>query len=164
MPRTRTVDAREVEPKARATFNMDELVKGGADIEVVHGGKDFEKLIRTEGFMEEIVHVRILQSGDPNAPKMCELGVGIGSMDGKGAGRDKRMGLLPGKIYPVPRFVVEVLAHSKVTALSQQQGPSGRPDDIVMVEKHSYFYPFEVVRDDNPRGRMWLEKVLADPA
>lgn len=173
------VDARMVQARARDPFDLTQVNDGGPDLHVVGRDPDFEAVIQTPGFYDETVHIRILDTGDVNAPRMVELGAGIGPIasdkkpiedsDGKlinakGLGIARRMAMMRNQIYRVPRYVVEILAHSKVTTLTQQMGPSNRPDDIVMVERHSFFYPFEVVRDDNPRGRMWLEKVLADPA
>jgi hypothetical protein len=33
-----------------------------------------------------------------------------------------------------------------------------------MIAHHAHAYPFELVRDDNPRGRAWLEAIMAEPA
>lgn len=165
MPRAqpRTTSTHDVSPKARQGFDLDTLAKGGSDIEVIQPGKDFQQLVENEAFMHDLLEVRFHETGDPNAPKMIEVGVGIAGIDGS-AGKDVRKAYMRGQIYQIPRFVVEVLAHAKVTSLVQKQGPSGRPDDIVNVEKHAFYYPFEVIRDPNPKGRAWLEKVLADPA
>lgn len=161
----RTTSTHDVNPKAREGFGLDDVVHGGTDIEVIQAGKDFQKLVDDESFMHETLEVRFHETGDANAPKIIEVGVGISPSDGsKKGGRDVRRGFLRGVIYKMPRYMVEVFAHAKVTSLTQQQGPSGRPDDIVNVEKHAFFYPFEVLSDPNPRGRAWLEKVLKDPA
>jgi len=32
------------------------------------------------------------------------------------------------------------------------------------VARHGLSYPFELVEDANPRGRAWLQNVLAEPA
>ena len=161
MPRAQkkpVADTNQVRVQDRGGFNLDTVVQGGPEIQVINGGKDFQKLVEEEGFMHEKLSIRFHETADPNAPKLVEVGVGI-------EGRDVRRAFERGKIYnDVPRFLVEVLAHAKVTDLRQKQGPSGRPDDIVNVEKHAFYYPFEVLHDPNPKGRAWLEKVLADPA
>jgi hypothetical protein len=156
MPRA-SKSTHDVRPAARPGFDLNALVEGGSDIEVIKPDRNFQKLVEDENFMYEELEVRFHETGDANAPKMVEVGVGI-------PGKDYRKGFLRGKIYKVPRFMVEVFAHAKVTSLEQKPGPSGRPEDIVNVEKHAFFYPFEVLHDPNPKGRAWLEKVLADPA
>jgi hypothetical protein len=33
-----------------------------------------------------------------------------------------------------------------------------------MIARHGLAYPFELLSDTNPRGRAWLQNVLAEPA
>ncbi len=178
MARERT--SYDAQPKARPPFNMDSLVQGGPDIEVVEADADLRKLYEDEKFMNEIVHVRFLSSGNANAPRMVELGANLAGHTGprrkptedfpdgrpgvaQGGGRSVRRGYDYNKVYPIPRFLLEVVAHAKVTTLKQVQDPRN-PMELLNVEEHSFYYPFECVRDDNPKGRAWLEKCMNDPA
>jgi hypothetical protein len=157
-------DTNEAPQQDRAGFNMDELVRGGSDIEVVTADKDLVRVMKEAAFFEEILKIRFHETTDENAPRLVELGVGISPMKGGKGGKDVRRAFERGKIYDVPRYIVEAAAHAKISALRQKPGPSGRPDDIVNEIKNSFSYPFEVLHDPNPKGRAWLEKVLADPA
>ena len=152
----------DVQQKPSTPFNMDALVQGGPEIEVVKGDKDFRKVAEDAAFMEEMIDIRFLGTGDVNAPKMVEVGVGTSSPDGKSGGKNTRKGFVRGKVYTVPRFMFEVLAHAKVTTLKQIQDPHN-PMELLNVTEHSFFYPFECVHDANPKGEAWREKVLADP-
>ena len=168
----------DAQPQARPPFNMDSLVQGGPDIEVVPPGQDITKLIADVKFMNEIVYVRFLDGGDPNAPRMIELTVNTAGTTGpmttdgdgnekpgvaKSGGKSVRRGYERNRIYPMERFILEAIAHSKVTVMTQQPHPNN-PNEIIQVERTSFSYPHEVVRDDNPAGAAWLEKVRRDPA
>lgn len=160
MARTKT--SYDVPQKPSVPFDMDALVQGGPDLEVVQGDKDYQKVAEDAAFMEEMIEIRFLGTGDVNAPKMVEVGVGTSAPDGKSGGKSTRRGFMRGKVYTVPRFMFEVLAHAKVSTLKQVQDPRN-PMELLNVVEHSFFYPFECVNDPNPKGEAWREKVLADP-
>lgn len=153
----------DAKPKARPAFNMDALVQGGPDIEVVEADGEFQKLAEDTKFMNETVYVRFLSTGNPNDPTMVELGVNTIGANGKSGGLSVRRGYERGRVYPMPRYLLEVAAHAKTTTLEQVPDPRN-PVEKINVERHSFFYPFECVRDDNPKGRMWLDRVMNDPA
>lgn len=152
----------DVQNKPSVPFDMESLADGGPDIEVVHADADFRKVAEDTAFMAEIIEIRLLGTGDPNAPKMVEVGVGTASADGKTGGKNIRMGFERGRIYRVPRTVFEVLAHAKVSTLKQIPDPRN-PNELLNVTEHSFFYPFECVNDPNPKGLAWREKVMNDP-
>ena len=152
----------DVNPKPSVPFDMDTLVQGGPEIEVVDGDKDFRALAEDAAFMEEMIDIRFLSSGDVNAPKLVEVGVGTSAPDGKTGGKNTRKGFQRNKVYSIPRFMFEVLAHAKITTLRQIENPRN-PMEMLQVLEHSFSYPFECVRDPNPKGEAWREKVLNDP-
>ena len=64
----------------------------------------------------------------------------------------------------VRRKYVEILARMKETKYSQVTRNPAAPDQIDMIARHGLAYPFEMLSDENPRGRAWLSNVLAEPA
>jgi hypothetical protein len=64
----------------------------------------------------------------------------------------------------VRRKYVEILARMKETKYSQVTRNPAAPDQIDMIARHGLAYPFELLNDANPRGRAWLQNVLAEPA
>ena len=161
MPRAERT-THDVKQRPSAPFDMNTLVAGGPEIEVVQGDKDLQKLAADAAFMEELIDIRFLSSGDRNAPKLIEVGVGTSAPDGKTGGKHTRKGFERNKVYSIPRFMFEVLAHAKVSTLRQIPDPRN-PMEMLNVVDHAFFYPFEVVHDPNPKGEAWREKVLADP-
>jgi hypothetical protein len=141
---------------------MDTLAQGGPEIEVVQGDKDFRKLAEDAAFMEEMIDIRFLSSGDQNAPKLIEGLAGTSSPDGKTGGKTTYMGFQRGTVYTVPRFMFEIFAHAKISTLRQVPDPRN-PVEMLQVLEHAFAYPMECVRDPNPKGAAWREKVLADP-
>ena len=61
----------------------------------------------------------------------------------------------------VKRKYVEALARARFTKYVQKRPDPSRPDYIVMDEVTVLSYPFAVIEDPNPRGREWLEQILA---
>lgn len=179
MARKSAATSFDAQPQVRPPFDMDSLVEGGPQIEVVTDS-DFQKVAEDEAFMNEIIKIRFISNGDPNAPKMVELGVNTAGRTGKmgsptddypdgrpgtaaRGGKSVKKGFAYNVVYDVPRYVAEVAAHAKITSLQQVADPRD-PMRMMHVERSTFFYPFEVVADKNPKGRMWLEKILSDPA
>jgi hypothetical protein len=52
----------------------------------------------------------------------------------------------------------------KETKYNQVTPNAAAPDQTEMRARHGLCYPFELVEDANPRGRAWLQNVLAEPA
>jgi len=141
---------------------MDVLADGGPEIEVVDGDKDLQKLAEDAAFMEEMIDIRFLASGNVNDPKLVEVMAGTSSPDGKTGKKTTRMGFQRNKVYSVPRFVFEILAHAKISTLRQVANPNGSMEPLQVLE-HSFFYPFECVNDPNQKGEAWREARLNDP-
>ncbi len=152
----------DAQVQEKPAFDLDQLAEGGPQIEVVRDG-DFQKLAEDTKFMNEPVQVRFLPSNDPNATKLVELGANISSRDGKSGGQSVKRGFERGKVYTIPRYLVEVAAHAKTQVLEQSTDPRD-PYRIMQSLRDSFTYPFEIVSDPSPKGRAWLDHVLADPA
>ena len=72
--------------------------------------------------------------------------------------------LIRGVPTTVKRKYVEILARMKETKYTQVTRNPSAPDQIDMVARHGLSYPFDLVEDKNPRGRAWLQNVLAEAA
>jgi len=123
------------------------------EIETVAESKDFGKLVSDEAFMNELVTVMVHTTTDENQPNHCVV-----SCNGL------NQPLMRGFPTTVKRKYVEILARMKETKYTQVTRNPSAPDQIDMVARHGLCYPFDLVKDDNPRGRAWLQNVLAEPA
>lgn len=165
MPRTATAKRSTYDAKEHITqpFDLEALAQGGPDIEILPADRDLRKLMEDAKFMNEPVQIRFHETGDINAPKAVEIHVTTRGADGKTGVKHFKKVFPRGVNVVVPRYVVEAMAHSKETSLTRVENPRD-PMDVRHVNRNSFYYPFEVIRDDNPKGRAWLDKVLADPA
>lgn len=121
------------------------------DIQVVDGlhfADKAEELI----FMEEPVVIVIHTTSDKFAENPVPLGNG-----------GRRMFVPRGTNVVIARKYVEVLARAKVDQFGDQEYI-----DNDGIRHHRYpkgvnlQYPFSVVEDKNPKGKAWLQKVLAE--
>ena len=149
--------------KATEPFDLATLTEGGPEIEVIGADQDIQRVIEDAAFMNENIEIRFHEANDANAPLAVEVDVRTRSADGKKAGKQYKRVLMRGVKHVVPRFVAEALAHSKNTKLVRVDDPRD-PMNVKHIQKSAFYYPFEVVRDPNPKGRAWLDKVLADPS
>lgn len=103
-----------------------------------------------EAFMNEPVMVTVMSSGKDNEHKFVQVAVnGITQM----FQRDVPI--------VVKRKYVERLARAKETGYEQTlDHAKGEAMNMLNANK-SLRYPFQVNRDDNPRGAAWLRSVLA---
>lgn len=122
-------------------------------IETVAETKDFRELAAEESFMNELVTVLVHSTTDENQPP--QVIVNCNGMN---------QPIMRGYPTEVKRKYVEILARMKETKYSQFTPNPSEPDRIVMQARHGLSYPFDVVEDKNPRGRAWLNNVLAEPA
>jgi hypothetical protein len=162
---------------------MGTLAAGGPDIVEVPPSADLEKLLAGEEgelFMNEKIDIICRSNADPHAPKAVEIHIDTGGITGPmtapcpefpygkpgvaGRGGRKFHDVIPyDRPVSVPRFVFEVMAHSKTTRLVQTPHPT-IPMELMQQQIHTYSYNFECVRDPNPKGQKWREKVMADRA
>ena len=122
-----------------------------AQIETVT--KDIKQLVLDEAFMNEMVTVMVHSSTDENQSPHVILNC-----------NGTNQPLMRGVPSTIRRKYVEILAHMKETKYSQVTRNPAAPDQIDMVARHGLAYPFELMDDANPRGRAWLNSVLAEPA
>lgn len=114
---------------------------------------DAETVIVDEAFMHEKVVILISPPANESEPEQAQVSVNV------------RHYYIPrGRPVVVPRFVVEALAHAKQENFKMNAGNSNDPTSTRPVSNHLFSYPFMVSRDDNPKGRAWLEKVMHDPS
>ena len=115
--------------------------------------KDIKQLVLDEAFMNEMVTVMVHSSTDENQSPHVILNC-----------NGTNQPLMRGVPSTIRRKYVEILAHMKETKYSQVTRNPAAPDQIDMVARHGLAYPFELMEDANPRGRAWLNNVVAEPA
>lgn len=123
------------------------------EIEPVSQSADFRKLAADEAFMNEVVTVHVHPSSNENEPPHV-----IVNCNGT------NQPIIRGIPTKVKRKYVEILARMKETRYTQSTPNPAAPDEIKMTPRVGQVYPFEVLEDQNPRGRAWLNHVLAEPA
>lgn len=122
-------------------------------VETVAESKDFSALAASEAFMNELVTVMVHSTTDENqAPHV------IVNCNGT------NQPIIRGMPTKVRRKYVEILARMKETKYTQVTRNASAPDQIDMIARHGLAYPFDLIDDANPRGRAWLQNVLAEPA
>jgi len=130
-----------------------EIIDDEPIIETVAESRDFSKLAADEAFMNELVTVMVHSTTDENQPN--HVVVNCNGMN---------QPLIRGVPTTVKRKYVEILARMKETKYTQVTRNPSAPDQIDMVARHGLSYPFDLVEDKNPRGRAWLQNVLAEAA
>ena len=130
-----------------------EILDDTPTIDPVSQVADLRELAASEVFMNEMVEVMVHSSTDENqAPHVI--------LNCNGTNQP----ILRGVPTRVRRKYVEILARMKETKYSQVTRNPAAPDQIDMIARHGLAYPFEMLSDENPRGRAWLSNVLAEPA
>lgn len=108
------------------------------------------KAAELEAFMNEPVMVTVLSAGKDNEHKFVQASVnGVTQMF------EREVPIV------VKRKYVERLARAKETAYAQTLDDRLGEGMNRMTSQNSLRYPFQVVRDDNPRGAAWLRAVMA---
>jgi|TARA_R110000868_G_scaffold262341_1_gene520630 hypothetical protein len=130
-----------------------EISDDAPTIDLVSELKDFAALASSEVFMNEPVTIMVHSTTDENQPP--QVIVNCNGMN---------QPIMRGYPTTVKRKYVEILARMKETKYSQVTRNPAAPDQIDMVARHGLSYPFDLVEDKNPRGRAWLNNVMAEPA
>lgn len=130
-----------------------EIVDDAPIVETVSESRDFRQLAADEAFMNELVEVLVHSSTDENQSPHVILNC-----------NGTNQPIMRGVPTKVRRKYVEILARMKETKYSQVTRNPAAPDQIDMIARHGLAYPFELLNDNNPRGRAWLQNVLAEPA
>lgn len=125
------------------------------EIELVNPGTevDLHAMAADEQFMNELVTIHVHPVTDENAPPYVILNCN-GTNQPVARGVDQA----------IKRKFVEILARMKETKYTQVQNNPNDPSDISMRGRSGLCYPFEVVQDNNRRGRAWLTKIMAEAA
>lgn len=102
-------------------------------------------------FMAEMLDIYILPSTDKNESKLFPVDTNTGSIVFE-----------RGKSYTVRRNVVEILARCKRTGFEQKDfvNKDGIQDSM-QIPSSALAFPFQITRDDNPKGAHWLRFTLA---
>jgi hypothetical protein len=130
-----------------------EISDDAPEIDLVSESKDFSALAASEAFMNELVTVMVHSTTDENQPP--QVTVNCNGMN---------QPIMRGYPTTVKRKYVEILARMKETKYTQVTRNPAAPDQIDMQARHGLAYPFDLVEDKNPRGRAWLNNVMAEPA
>jgi len=130
-----------------------EILDDTPTIDPVSQVADLRELAASEMFMNEMVEVMVHSSTDENQSPHVILNC-----------NGTNQPIMRGVPTRVRRKYVEILARMKETKYSQVTRNPAAPDQIDMIARHGLAYPFELLSDDNPRGRAWLQNVLAEPA
>lgn len=155
MSRGRTAEVEStdfVNPELNGLIDFGALPVGGVTVMPVTEREfknDQEGKLAYEKFMAEPIVIRIHRTADKNEPPIAELGLnGVKAF----VPRDKPVRL--------PRAYVEILARSQVRNYSQERNPDPNADEGMFTKRHGgASYPFQVIKDDNPRGRAWLARI-----
>lgn len=130
-----------------------EVIDDAPIIETVAESRDFSQLAADEAFMNELVTVLVHSTTDENQP--AQIIVNCNGVN---------QPIVRGLPMQIRRKYVEILARMKETKYSQVTRNPAAPDQIDMIARHGLAYPFDLIEDKNPRGRAWLNNVLAEPA
>ena len=127
-----------------------EILDDAPVIDTVAESRDFSKLASDEAFMNELVTVMVHSTTDEHQPN--HVVVNCNGMN---------QPIMRGIPTTVKRKYVEILARMKETKYSQVTRNPAAPDQIDMIARHGLSYPFDLVEDNNSRGRAWLQNVFA---
>ena len=116
-------------------------------------GENLNEAVALEAFMNEQVLIHVYTDGTSGA-----LEVVTPTVNGV------NQPIIRGRDQYVKRKYVEVLARSKIITYRQEVADPSRPENIQMTPIANMTTPFVVREDKNPKGRAWLENILAQPA
>lgn len=123
-------------------------------LETVREDKDFKSLVDSEKFMNELVEIDIAP-GQAEGDNPCV----VLSVNGV------NMPVWRGVPTRVKRKYVEVLARMKQTSYSQRPQDMSNPErSNELLPRTFLVYPFQVLEDKNPKGRAWLQAIMAERA
>jgi hypothetical protein len=150
----KVLDATEQKIGQDSVITMEPTGPAAVDIPVVEAvdGPDAMKQIEELAFMEELVDVTVLDTEDKYASKVVTIGVN---------GRNQNF--VRGQSVTVKRKYLEGLARAKPVSLRNEEFLNNDGDKQFRYPTSTGLrYGFTLDRDDNPRGREWLKKVLKE--
>jgi len=122
-------------------------------IEPVAANVDLRELVASDAFMNEPVTIRLHETSDENLQQIATINCnGVNQPIARGV------------TTTVKRKFVEVLARMKETKYNQRMVNPSEPDRMEMIPRSGLVYPFEVLKDENPKGREWISHILNEPA
>jgi hypothetical protein len=114
--------------------------------------REFKETQEVMQFMQDLLVIEIHRSSDQNAPTHALVGV-----------NGEQVWLPRGRKLRVPRYFVERLARSRPRDYKTEDNPDPRADIAKRTTRQTGMdYPFNVLQDPNPRGRVWLERVIKE--
>jgi hypothetical protein len=133
--------------------NLDDLSRSDLDIAKADP-LAFEDHAAELAFMAEPVKILLAETNDPN-----EQNVVFVSVNGRG------VYLQRGIPQIVRRYYVERLYRARPQKIDTSIGRNQNGDPVNRITKKSALqYPFEILQDNNPRGRPWAEKMKREGA
>lgn len=127
------------------------LRNGSPQVETITE-REFKTVEEAEAFMAELVDIEVHRSTDPNASPQVPVGV-----------NGDKLWLPRGTPVRLPRKFVEVLARSQEASFRTDTNPDPQADEGKIIRRtNGQSFPFSVLRDPNPRGRAWLERVTRE--
>lgn len=130
------------------------LVREPEEVLVLDKPLETEEL-KALAFMEELLEIRLEPSSEENAPQLIDVYVN-GQAEWVPVGRP----------WILKRKFVEVLARSKPMSVKTNhltpEAAGNREITNEVIRTVRAKHPFSVLRDDNPKGREWLTRVLMD--
>ena len=106
--------------------------------------------VEMEAFMNEIVKIRIMDTAEEGKNMVILPQVNAINQP-----------IVRGQWVPVRRKYVEILARNKTTRFKQETPNPSEIDRKIMRAISALVDPFEI-RDPNPKGTEWLDRILAE--
>ena len=111
-----------------------------------------ERDVELTAFMEQPVRIRVHEAQQEGALDVITVTVnGI------------NQNIIRGQDLDVKRKYIEALARCRTTTYEQRVQNPAEPSNIQMVPKTVLSYPFAVINDPHPKGKVWLDQILAQP-
>lgn len=150
----RTIDTRDQKIGQGQTFNLPATGPVGPledEIETVDTPRWRDKA-KMEAFMAEFVEIRVADTGGVNEEQFIDIG-----------SNGVRQFVQRGVWQRVRRRFVEVLARAKRDVIHTPEFTDAAGNNSTRLVKTPVLrYPFEM-RDKNPDGQVWLQRVLLEP-
>lgn len=111
--------------------------------------REFKTTVEMEAFMQEEIVIRIHPTGDKSAPPVIPIGC-----------NNEQIWVPRGKAVSLPRKFVESLTGYELAFSTERARDPNSDEGMVQRTAANQPYPFTVIRDTNPKGRAWLERVM----
>jgi hypothetical protein len=111
--------------------------------------REFKTQAENEAFMQEEIVIRLHPTSDKNAPPVVPVGC-----------NGEQVWLPRGRPISIPRKFIESLARYETSFTSVRTQDPNADEGFVNKASAAQPYPFSVIRDENPKGRAWLERIM----